>query len=267
MTKKYADERVQFGTEIKNMPDVKRMLLRMRSMSRGLRALNIYAGYLIEKENSGDHAVSKELALLTPICKAYASEEGFQVSVEGVQVHGGYGFCQEYGIEQFVRDTKIATIYEGTNGIQAMDFVMRKILKDKGETFMAIGAKVQQTMQRPEAKEWEHELRMMGKSMEQSANILKRYGEQLAKNNMNGVLSSAYDFLMYCGNIVLAWQLLEHACVAKQKLPNANGEDEKRYLESKIVDFKIFCQQYLVRNLAIAQSILNFDEDLSGLEV
>jgi hypothetical protein len=103
--------------------------------------------------------------------------------------------------------------------------------------------------------------------MEQSANILKRYGEQLAKNNMNGVLSSAYDFLMYCGNIVLAWQLLEHACVAKQKLSNANGEDEKRYLESKIVDFKIFCQQYLVRNLAIAQSILNFDEDLSGLEV
>lgn len=267
LTRKYAEERVQFGTEIKNMPDVKRMLLKMRSMSRGLRALNIYAGCLIEKENHGDQSVASELALLTPICKAYASEEGFQVSVDGVQVHGGYGFCSEYGIEQFVRDTKIATIYEGTNGIQAMDFVLRKILKDQGKTFMMIGQKVQKTMQKEIAKEWDHELRMMGKSMEQSENILKKYAAFMAAKNMNGVLSSAYDFLMYCGNIVLSWQLLEQACVAKEKLGSAESDDNKRYYESKIIDFKVFCQQFLVRNLAIAQSILNFDEDLSGLEV
>ena len=267
LTKKYSDERVQFGTEIKNMPDVKRQLLRMRSMSRGLRALNIYAGCLIEKENQGDNSIAAELALLTPICKAYASEEGFQVAVEGVQVHGGYGFCQEYGIEQFVRDIKIATIYEGTNGIQAMDFVMRKILKDQGKTFMTIGQKVQKTMQQEVAQEWAHELSMMGKSMEQSENILKKYGMLMASKNINGVLSSAYDFLMYCGNIVLAWQLLEHACLAKEMLASAEGDDDKKYYESKIVDFKVFCQQYLVRNLAIAQSILNFDEDLSQLEV
>ena len=84
---------------------------------------------------------------------------------------------------------------------------------------------------------------------------------------MNGVLSSAYDFLMYCGNIVLAWQLLEHACLAKEKIATAQSEEDKKYYESKVVDFKVFCQQYLVRNLYIAQSILNFDEDLSGLEV
>ena len=122
-------------------------------------------------------------------------------------------------------------------------------------------------MQREEAKEWKHELSMIGKSMEESENILKVYGAKAMSKNYNGILSSASDFLNYCGNIVVVWQLLEHACIAKQKLLTAESEEDKKYYQSKIVDFKIFCQHYLVRNLAIAQSILNFEEDLTSLEV
>ncbi len=132
LTEQYARERVQFGKEIIKHPDVRRQLLKMRAMARGMRALTLYVGDLFDHAEK-DKTVEDEIALLTPICKAFCSEQGFNVAVEAIQVHGGYGYCTEYGIEQFARDIKIATIYEGTNAIQAIDFVMRKILKDQGK--------------------------------------------------------------------------------------------------------------------------------------
>lgn len=266
MTEQYARERVQFGTEIINLPDVKRLLLKMRSTSRGMRALSVYTGNLFDKAQDGGAEVEKEIALLTPICKAFNTDEGFNVSVDAVQVHGGYGYCTEYGIEQFVRDTKIASIYEGTNGIQAMDFVMRKILKDNGETFFNVGKKIQATMEKDEAKGFTHELSMIGKSMEMSEKILAKFGKTMKANNTNGVLAHSTDFLNYCGNLVVAWLLLEHACIAKSKQDGANEEMAKFYT-SKITDFKVFCQYQLTRNIGIANSILNFEEDLTTLEV
>src|SRR5690606_8293178 len=146
LTEQYARERAQFGKEIIDLPDVKRLLLKMRAVSRGMRALNLYVGDLFDQMHAGNAELENEIALLTPICKAYGSEEGFNVAVDAIQVHGGYGYCSEYGIEQFARDTKIATIYEGTNAIQAADFVMRKILKDKGVSFGVLGKKIQATL-------------------------------------------------------------------------------------------------------------------------
>ncbi|EQC52236.1 acyl-CoA dehydrogenase, C-terminal domain protein [Bacteriovorax sp. DB6_IX] len=119
------------------------------------------------------------------------------------KLHGGYGYCTEYGIEQFTRDSKIAAIYEGTNGIQAIDFVMRKILKDRGATFFSVGKKIQETMQREEAKQFPHEVSMIGKSMEMSEKVLAKFGEMLAKKNDMGVLAHATDFQNYCGNLVI----------------------------------------------------------------
>ena len=157
LTHQYASERSQFGLEIKNHPDVKRTLLRMRAMSRGLRMLNFYTATLFERLEKGEKEIESLIALLTPVCKSYASDEGFNVSVDAIQLHGGYGFCSEYGIEQFARDIKIATIYEGTNGIQAIDFVMRKILKDQGQTFMGLGKLIQTDLMNPAAQDWKEE--------------------------------------------------------------------------------------------------------------
>ncbi len=267
LTEQYAKERVQFGTEIINHPDVKRMLLKMRATSRGLRALSIYTANLFDKSHAKDSTAEAEIALLTPICKAFCTDEGFNVSVDAIQVHGGYGFCTEYGIEQFARDTKIASIYEGTNGIQAIDFVMRKILKDKAQTFFALGQKVTACMAKEEAKEFVHETSMIGKSMEMSEKVLEKFSKKMAAGDTGGILAHSTDFLNYCGNLVVAWLLLEHACIAKEKLAaGASGEEEKFY-QSKIVDFKVFCQYQLVRNIGIANSVLNFDEDLTRLEV
>ena len=175
LTEQYAKERVQFNTEIIKHPDIKRTLIKMRSTARGLRALSLYTANLFDKEgDKGDNKHEDEIAFLTPICKSFSTDEGFNIAVDAIQIHGGYGYCTEYGIEQFARDTKIASIYEGSNGIQAIDFVTRKILKDEGKVFFSFGEKIQKVLAQKEAKEFEHECRMIEKSMESSEKILKK---------------------------------------------------------------------------------------------
>jgi len=267
LTEQYARERSQFGTEIINLPDVKRMLLKMRSTARGLRALCLHTGNLFDKADKGDEEAEREIALFTPICKSFCSDEAFAISSDAIQTHGGYGYCTEYGIEQFTRDSKIAAIYEGTNGIQAIDFVMRKILKDRGETFFNVGKKIQATMQREEAKQFPHEVSMIGKSMEMSEKVLGKFGEMMANKNEAAVLAHATDFQNYCGNLVISWLLLEHACLASNELKNADNEDDKKFYQSKIDDFKVFCQYQLTRNIGLAHSVLNFEEDLTKIRV
>lgn len=268
LTEQYAKERVQFGTEIINLPDIKRTLIKMRSTARGLRALTLYTASLFNIfEKTKDELVDAQIALFTPICKAFCTDEGFNVSIDAIQVHGGYGYCSEYGIEQFARDGKIATIYEGTNGIQAIDFVMRKILKDKGKAFFAVGAEIQKTMGRAEAKIFVHELSMIGKSMEMSEKILQKFGKKMKENNVNGVLAHATDFLNYSGNLVVSWLLLRHACEAIKLMVDCKSADDKKYYQSKIDDFKIFCQYQLTRNIGLANSMLNFEEDLTQMSV
>lgn len=264
LTEQYARERSQFGKEIIDLPDVKRLLLKMRSVSRGMRALNLYVGDLFDQAHASDDAnLEAEIALLTPICKAYESEEGFNVAVDAIQVHGGYGYCTEYGIEQFARDIKIATIYEGTNAIQAADFIMRKILKDKAKSFTSVGAKIQESLSK--AKDFKAECSVIEKNLKQANQILEVLGAMAKDSKFDAVLYHSHDFLIYCGNLVVAWRLLESANLAKSKLAGASGED-KLYYESKLVDFKVFCQQFLSKNAGIAQSILEF-EDLSSLAV
>ncbi|MAE59708.1 MAG: acyl-CoA dehydrogenase [Halobacteriovorax sp.] len=266
LTEQYARERGQFGTEIINLPDVKRTLIKMRSTARGLRALGLYTANLFDAAEKGDKNAEAEIAFFTPICKAFMSDEGFNVSVDAVQVHGGYGYCTEYGIEQFIRDTKIASIYEGTNGIQAIDFVMRKILKDEAKTFFSVGEKMKAIMNSEEVKSWPHEVSMIGKSMEMSELVVKKMGKQMMDKNEGAVLAHATDFMNYCGNLVVAWLLLEHACIAKKKIDSAEG-DLKKYYQSKMDDFKVFCQYQLTRNIGLANSVLNFEEDLTTMSV
>tara|TARA_R110002072_G_scaffold534_3_gene3644 strand:+ start:9920 stop:11647 length:1728 start_codon:yes stop_codon:yes gene_type:complete len=266
LTVQYAKERSQFGSEIINLPDVKRTLLKMRAMSRGMRALVLYTSDLFDREKKGESDAIDEVALLTPVCKAYCSDEGFNVTIDAIQVHGGYGFCTEYGIEQFARDTKIATIYEGTNGIQAIDFVMRKILKDNAKTFQKLGAKIEATIKKATGQGWDTEVSMLGKSALKAGEIVKYYGQLAGEKKFNHILTSATNFLAFSGNLIVAWRLLESALVAKEKLASSSGDD-KVFYQSKIDDFNVFAQHCLTKNSGIAQSILNFEQDLDSLEL
>jgi alkylation response protein AidB-like acyl-CoA dehydrogenase len=152
---KYAKERYQ-GPEISSMkdptapkvpimqhPDVRRMLMWMKCVTEGSRALLYYAGYCedrVKTATSEEEAAKYQgfLDILIPVCKSWSTDMGFRVTELAIQVHGGYGFCREYPVEQMMRDCKIASIYEGTNGIQALDLVGRKLGYRQGMLFKSI---------------------------------------------------------------------------------------------------------------------------------
>ncbi|HLT22978.1 MAG TPA: acyl-CoA dehydrogenase, partial [Bacteriovoracaceae bacterium] len=191
--------------------------------------------------------------------------QGFNVSVEALQSHGGYGYCTEYGIEQFVRDTKIATIYEGTNAIQAIDLVMRKILRDGGKSLTVLTQKIVASVQSLDPQ-FKKEQELFGKVLMSAQTTMQKITEWAKGGKHNMILQNCTDFLNLAAQMVMAWQLMEAAKLAAQKVGSASGDD-KAYYESKIVDFKIYCSQFLVHNLSLARTITDFEEDMSTLEI
>lgn len=128
-------------------PDVRRMLLTMRAFNEGCRALGVWVGALIDKASHHSDAAVREqhdklLALFTPVVKAFFTDQGFETCNLGLQVLGGHGYISEWGMEQFVRDARIAQIYEGTNGIQTLDLVRRKLVADNGRGLQLFLAEV-----------------------------------------------------------------------------------------------------------------------------
>lgn len=264
LAEQYAKERVQFGVEIAKHMDVKRLLLKSRSKARALRALNLFTANILDLSHKQPEYESL-LALLVPICKSYCSDEGFNICVDAVQIHGGYGYCSEYGIEQFVRDVKIAAIYEGTNAIQAIDFIMRKILRDGGKTFMALGERISKSLKDNANSEWSEEQEMIAHFLKESQSIIARMGD-LAKNNKTDlILSQATDYLNYCGHLVSSWILMEQASIAHKAITGASGE-EKHYLQSKISDFRFFCRHVLSINYGLIKRF-SMSEEIPVMEL
>ncbi len=265
LTKQYVTERVQFKTPIINHPDVKRTMLKMRAMSRGLRSLMLYTSDLFDKAKE-DKKYEDYIGLLVPICKSFGSDAGFRVTVDAVQCHGGYGYCTEYGIEQFVRDAKIASIYEGTNAIQSIDFVMRKILKDKGQTLRSISEEVFKTSNQL-SDDFSFERGIFSKALAAAQDAMGFIGKKAKSNEMNFVLQNCQDFLDLSSHIIIAWRLMQSAWIANEKISNVTSESEKEFLNSKIVDFKIYCAHYLVESLAKSKTITSFEEDITKFKI
>jgi len=265
MAEKYTKERSQFGKEIYQHPDVKRNLLRMRAMSRGMRALCLYTADLFNKHHT-DPKVDGIIGLLTPICKAYCSEQGFMVSSQAIQAHGGYGYCTEYGVEQFVRDTQIAMIYEGTNGIQAIDFVMRKILKDGGKSLGHLTQEIVAAVQALDESKFKKEKELFNKVLMSAQGIMQQLSGYAKKNQFNLILKNCTDFLQFAAQLIVGWRLLESAVLADKKLSQSTG-DEQKFYSSKITDFRTYCAYYLIHNLSIAKTITDYSDDLTMLEI
>lgn len=265
MAEKYTKERAQFGKEIYQHPDVRRNLLRMRALSRGMRALCLYTADLFNKAHQ-DHKGEAIIGLLTPICKAYCSEQGFNVSSSALQAHGGYGYCTEYGVEQFVRDTQIAMIYEGTNGIQAIDLVMRKVLKDGGKTLNALTQEIVASVQALDERKFKKEKEIFQKVLASAQSVMQQISGYAKNNQFNLILQNCTDFLTFASQLVVAWRLLDSAVLADQKMETSSSDD-KRYYESKITDFKVYCAHYLIHNLSLAKTMSEFDLDMTMLEI
>ncbi|MEZ4605189.1 MAG: acyl-CoA dehydrogenase family protein, partial [Desulfobacterales bacterium] len=158
----YAKERIQ-GRDLAEMlnkdapsvniirhPDVRRMLMWMKTHTEGMRSFVYYVSYLFDKMQCADSKEEKTkiddfIGLLTPIIKSYCTDRGFEATVQAMQVYGGYGYTADYPVERLMRDSKINSIYEGTNGIQAMDLLGRKMGMKKGAVFMEFLGEIQKT--------------------------------------------------------------------------------------------------------------------------
>lgn len=222
-------------------PDVRRMLMNMKSYIDGMRSFIYYTAYCFDKESCAKNEDEKEfysglVEILTPVIKAYCSEKGFDVCVEAMQVFGGYGYTKDYPIEQILRDCKITSIYEGSNGIQAMDFLGRKLGMNKGKVFMSLISEMQKTI--TEAKKTDG-LKEMAEHVETAVNSLaettQNVGKLIASSRVETGFAFAHPLLDVTGDVIMAWMLLWRATTAAKKLESivngASGEERIKKTE------------------------------------
>lgn len=270
-------------------PDVRRMLLWMKSQVEGMRALLYYSAYLVDMERVLADGTEKDkcsgmLEVLTPICKAYCSDMGFRVTETAMQCYGGYGYCSEYPIEQFMRDAKITSIYEGTNGIQSLDLVGRKLGMKGGTYFMALLSEMNGTVAKVKDNP---ALKDLAADVQAAVDTLAEMAMHFAKCGAEGKffipLVNSYPFLMMMGRIVLAWLHLWQAGVAREKLDilcrehgveaadaaavNALAKDnaEAAFYSGKIYSARYFIKHILPEIDGTVRAIQN--GDISPMEI
>lgn len=263
LTKQYVSERAQFGKEIVNHPDVRRMLIKTRSLARGMRALCMYLAHLFDVKEG-----EPEVALLTPVAKAYCTDFAFISLADCVQMHGGYGYCTEYGVEQFLRDSKIAKIYEGTNGIQAIDFVARKILKDGGKAVTNLATKIASDLEMCESDKLRPAAEQIKKYMGGAQKIIQQMGAWSQGGQVDKMLENCTDFQTYFGHIVVSWRLYKNASIANRLLESGEGsEDQKKHYKELVDDLKIFNRYYLTQNEFLQAEILESQFDVMDVPI
>jgi alkylation response protein AidB-like acyl-CoA dehydrogenase len=212
----YARERVQGGkTTIINHPDVRRMLLTMRALTQGMRCLAFYAAGCLDRAkrhpDAAERAKNQALTdLLIPIVKAWCTDRGVEVASLGIQVHGGLGFIEETGAAQYFRDARIAPIYEGTNGIQAIDLIGRKLLRDEGRAMRLLVAEMKESL--AALGDAEPHVEAGVKTLEGAVASVLDQGRRDTAN----ALAVATPFLAACGTVIVGWLLARAAASARQ---------------------------------------------------
>lgn len=275
----YARERLQLraptGTQFPEKPadpivvhpDVRRMLMTQKALVEGCRALGYFTAMQLDIALDGEGEAARKadelVALLIPICKGFFTERGSEITDLGVQCLGGHGYIREHGMEQLSRDVRITRIYEGTNGIQAIDLVRRKIIGsdrkllngmlDTMQTFFdankdhAQGALVARADAL--AKEWSS-----------LTDTLMTQG----KDDLNLPMSAAFEYMEYAGYACLAWCWARMAVKAADKI--AEGATDVAFLQAKIDTAKFYMERIAPRTLSLKESMLASPESLMALD-
>ena len=221
-------------------PDVRRMLIQMKAYVEGMRSFIYYVARCFDrKANAADEAErqywSDLTELLTPIVKAYCSERGFDVCTLAVQVYGGYGYTQEYPVEQLLRDCKITSIYEGTNGIQAMDLLGRKLAMKNGTVFSALIQEIRKSLMKAETVP---ALDALVRAVSQAVDAMEKAGEALRQKSRSlefrTAFAFAHPFLEICGDVILAWMLLDRAAISYPKRAELAGADTPEAIQDAV---------------------------------
>lgn len=258
---RYAAERVQSapiegGTKpvrIIEHPDVRRNLMTMRCMVEAARALAIYTSLMIDRAhgadgNEADVAVALS-ELLTPCVKAFCTDVGVEVSSLAIQVFGGTGFIEETGVAQHYRDARILPIYEGTNGIQALDLVRRKLRKDGGKAWKVLHAEVAAS-----AVEWQAktELKDLGQAIGNAATLLKRQTDRILSSNLTDAAAGATPYLRMFSLVICGWLLGRQADEATGRVQEGA---ESAFLQAKVASARFFMQQILSQVFSLEHQV------------
>ncbi|MFG3253902.1 acyl-CoA dehydrogenase [Streptomyces sp. NPDC048172] len=284
----YAKERVQGAdlaqftdktaprVSITHHPDVRRALLTQKAYAEGMRALVLYTAtvqdeILVKEHNGEDASAATRLNdLLLPIVKGYGSEKSYEQLAQSLQTLGGSGYLQEYPVEQYIRDSKIDTLYEGTTAIQGQDFFFRKVVRDQGQALTSLSEEIKKFL--AEASGGEELAGARDQLAKSAADLEAIVGTMLTdlaatEKDVKSIYKVGLNttrFLMASGDVVIGYLLLRGAAVATEKLATASPKDVPFY-QGKIAAAKFFAANVLP-NVAVQRELAD-DVDLSVMEL
>ena len=225
-------------------PDVRRMLLTQKAHVEGARAFTYWSGLMLDKEHyHPDEKVRKDaadlMALLTPIVKGFITEQSYVSTTLGMQIFGGHGYIKEWGMEQYVRDARINMIYEGTNGIQALDLLGRKVLSDMGAKLMKFGKIVSDLVKAESGNEAMAEfIKPLGELGQEVQKVTMEIGQKAMKN-ADEVGAASVPYMHLVGHLVYAYFWARMAKIALDK--QAEGD----FYKSKLITARFYFQKML----------------------
>jgi alkylation response protein AidB-like acyl-CoA dehydrogenase len=245
-------------------PDVRRMLMTMRAYTEGMRALTYWVGTLIDIEERHPDAARRDeaadlVALMTPVIKAFCTDVGFEVTNLALQCFGGHGYIREYGVEQFVRDARIAQIYEGTNGVQAMDLLGRKVPDGNGRLVRRFVSVVERDLARAAERP---ALAPMAERVRASLELLGRVtGTVMARaaRDPDEIGAAAADYLRLFGLVATGWMWVRMAVLGDS---GSGGE----VAASKVATARFYVSRLLPQTNALAEGIDSGAAPVMGLD-
>ncbi|SFW55164.1 acyl-CoA dehydrogenase [Amycolatopsis australiensis] len=262
----YAKERVQ-GADLPNMlnktaprvtithhPDVRRSLMLQKAYAEGLRAVYLYTASFQDQlwTGEGDQKVAHGVNdLLLPIVKGVGSERATEQLVQSLQTLGGSGFLQDYPIEQYIRDAKIDSLYEGTTAIQSLDFFFRKIVRDKGQSLAFVAGEITKFIESEAGNgRLKNERALLKQALEDTQGMLGSMigyltASQEDPQSINKVGQHTVRLLMSVGDLLIGWQLLKHAEVAIAKLDAGASAKDVPFYEGKVAVASFFAKNVL----------------------
>ncbi len=238
--------------------DVKRMLLAQKALAEGALSLIFYCAHLMDRERVAADETERAraaslLGLLTPVAKSWPSEFGLEANTLAIQVHGGYGYTRDFDVEQIYRDNRINPIHEGTHGIQGIDLLGRKIIRDKGVALAGLGDEIVATVTRAEAFA---DLRSLAAGLDIVwDHLVEVAGALIALNDPARALDNASAFLTAFGHVVVAWLWLDQATVLR-----ANPSGDPAWAEGKLRACRYFIEVELPKVAPLLMTVASLND-------
>lgn len=245
-------------------PDVRRMLLTMKAFNEGGRAFSTYVGVWLDKAKFTDNEEERKhaegmLALLTPVAKAFLTDNALESAIAGQQVFGGHGFIREWGQEQHVRDIRITQIYEGTNGIQALDLIGRKVVASNGALYRLFEQDVNDFIAAQAGNDALNEFIEPLKAALENLNDLTQWVMDQAANNPNEIGAASVEYLQVFGYTALAYMWAKMAAVALPKVADS-------FYQGKVATARFYVKRLLPRYIGLTAAIKGGAEPLFELD-